>query len=328
MTERPLVRLLTTGGTIATTRDDRGRTAPSLPASRLAEEIGDVPVRVQATELALLPSWQLGAPEMLEVAVAASEAASNADVAGVVVTHGTTTLEYTAFLCELIYAGEAPIVFTGAMRRADADEPDGPGNLRNALEVAQSTESRGLGVIVCFAGQLLAARTTWKRHRTDPDAFEDVEGPIGFIDRGKLRVVRRPARRPGALMAGVVPGVALVKAHPGADTAALDAVVADGTPGIVIEALPGSGGIPPGMIPGVKRAAEAGVPVVVASRSPVGRMPDKPTGGTGEPLRNMQLISAGDLSAEKAWVLLSVALGQRDGRSAGDVFRAFATKEE
>ncbi len=328
MSQKPLIRLLTTGGTIATTRDDRGRTRPVIPASELEKAALGDDFRVQATELTRVPSWQLGITEMLEVAVAARDAADDQEVAGVVVTHGTTTLEYTAFLTDLIGGGQTPIIFTGAMRRADAPDPDGFDNLRDAVLAAGSAATRDLGVMVCFAGRLLAARTTWKRHRTDPDAFEDGAGEIGFVDADRVRVVRRPTRHAGRLAASVATGVALVKAYPGAGTAELDAVLAGGALGIVVEALPGAGGIPTAMIPTMKRAAEAGLPIVVASRSPVGRMPDQPTGGTGEPLRDIPLLSAGDLSAEKAWVLLSVALAQPAEPSAGDVFRRLALLED
>jgi L-asparaginase len=114
---------------------------------------------------------------------------------------------------------------------------------------------------------------------------------------------RDPLRFSGRLE----PNVALVKAVPGGDGRLIDAAVSGGTRGVVVEALPGAGGIPPAMIDAVAAAARA-VPVVVASRAPYGAVADTPTGGTGEPLRELDLLSAGRLTAEQAWLLLMAAL--------------------
>lgn len=327
MTRRPLIRLLTTGGTIATTLGADGRSGASLSPRDLTSTLTDHSVRLESTELTRVASWRLNANDMLEIALAARAAAAEPDVTGVVVTHGTTTLEYTAFLTELISATQAPIVFTGAMQRADDEVTDGPRNLSDAIHVALSPQARGLGVVITFAGKLLAPRSTWKRHRTDVDAFEDLDGPIGFVSASEVAIARRP-RRPRILAGQIATGVALVKAYPGAGGSAVDAAVANGSPGIVIEALPGSGGLPQGMIPPVQHAAEAGLPVVIAPRSPAGRAPEPPTGGTGEPLESIPLLSAGDLSAEKAWVLLSVALAQRDEEPPAELFRSIALLED
>lgn len=328
MTGRPLIRLLTTGGTIATTLGAGGRSGASLSPQDLTSDVTEHSVRLESTELTRVPSWRLSADDMLEVALAARDAAADPDVTGVVVTHGTTTLEYTAFLTELVSAAEAPIVFTGAMRRADHDKPDGPRNLSDAIHVALSPQTRGLGVIIAFAGQLLDPRTTWKRHRTAVDAFEDLDGPVGFVSPEEVTIARRPTKQSMILGGRIATGVALVKAYPGAGPSAVDAALADGSPGIVIEALPGSGGLPPGMTPAVQRAAEAGLAVVIAPRSPAGRTPEPPTGGTGEPLESIPLLSAGELSAEKAWVLLSVALAQGDEESTAELFRSIASLED
>lgn len=321
MSQLPLILLLTTGGTIATTYDaERDISRPSVSPDELKTLVGH-DLRIEASELLRSASWSLGPEQMSDIAHAASEATQRPDVTGVVVTHGTSTLEYTAFLTDLVVESPVPVVFTGAMRRADDPHADGPANLRDALVAAAAPETRGWGAVVCFAGQLLSARGAWKRHRTAVNAFEDTEGPLADVEEGKILVRRRPAPTGQSLAGRMVPGVALVKAYPGASGTVVEALVASGAPGLVIEALPGTGGVPPDMQRAI-REASLRVPVVIASRAPVGRVPDPPTGGTGEPLRDASLISAADLTAEKAWVLLSLALwGARDVAAVRRIFQ-------
>ena len=312
MSAVPLVRLLATGGTISTTRDPlTGSTAPTLSGVDLAALSGPG-VAVDAREVARKPRWALTIDEMTRIASAAREAAHEPGTAGVVVTHGTSTLEYTAFIAHLIWDADQPVVFTGAMRRADDPEPDGPQNLRDAITAAADPATRGWGSVVCFAGKVLAAVSTWKRDRSSPDAFEDLNGPLATVDAGAITPRRQPMRAARRLLGRAVEGVVLVKAVPGASGAQLDNAIRDGAPGIVLEALPGAGGIPPSMHDSLRRAGET-VPVVVASRAPAGSIGDHPSGGTGGPLDDMRLVSARSLTAEAAWVLLSLGLGEADG---------------
>lgn len=317
----PVVRLLTTGGTIATTVDAGGRSAPTLAGARLAERATVSGVTVEAIEIGRHPSWSLDSQAMADIAVAARDAARDPAIAGVVVTHGTTTLEYTAFLADLFLDASSPVVLTGAMRRADDPDPDGPGNLRDAITVAASGGARDLGAVVVFAGRVISARHAWKAHRSDRDAFVDLAGDLGRVAGGDVAIDRAVGRlRPfgGRLDSRV----ALVKAVPGQDGVFVRTAVAAGAHGLVIEALPGAGGIPPAMREEVGRAAED-LPVVLASRAPYGRLPDQPLGGTGEPLLGVPLLSGGGLTAEQAWLLLMAVLAEAaDGAEARRRFLA------
>jgi L-asparaginase len=304
----PIVRLLTTGGTIATTVDPGGRSAPTLVGARLAERAAVSGVTVEAIEIGRHPSWSLDPLAMADIAVAARDAARDPGIAGVVVTHGTTTLEYTAFLADLFLDGPCPIVLTGAMRRADDPDPDGPGNLRDAITVAASGAARDFGAVVVFAGRVISARHAWKAHRSQPDAFVDLAGDLGRVADGHVAIDRTVGRlRP--FSGRLDPRVALVKAVPGQDGVFVRTAVETGAHGLVIEALPGAGGIPPAMREEVGRAAED-LPIVLASRAPYGRLPDQPHGGTGEPLLDLPLLSAGGLTAEQAWLLLMAVLAE------------------
>ncbi len=305
------VRLLATGGTIATTTDSRtGRSAPTLGAA-VADLAHKEDLAVTVEELASAPSWTLGPLDMARIARRAVAVAEDPSVDGVVITHGTTTLEYTAFLTDLFLGSTTPVILTGAMHRADAVDPDGPSNLADALSLATSPRMRGLGAVVVFAGQILAARHAWKASRTAAVAFVDLRGrPLGTIRNGHVRLLAPPGRRQ-LLQPSLDPRVGFVKLTPGAQPSTLDCVAPSDLRGLVVEALPGAGGVPPLVIPALRQLADR-IPIVIASRAPHGIQGSVPTGGTGEPLADIGLLSAAGLSAEQAWLLLMVAVANSD----------------
>ncbi|HET8787058.1 MAG TPA: asparaginase [Candidatus Limnocylindrales bacterium] len=317
--------VLTTGGTIATTRDPLTRRSSPTLGARIADAVDVDGIELSVEEASNVASWRLEPDDMARIAVRAAALADTPGVDGVVVTHGTTTLEYTAFLANLVVRGDIPIVLTGAMRRADDPEPDGPANLRDAVLVAAASEARGLGALVVFAGRILGGGRVWKANRSEGDAFVDLSGhDVGFIREGRVEVRDRPVR-PQPFSGRLDTRVRLVKLVPGADGAGIQAAAAGDVRGLVVEALPGSGGVPPGAVDALRQAA-ARMPTVIASRAPFGHLPDAPTGGTGEPLAELPLLSAGSLSAEQAWLLLMLVLGEteRSGEAARKRFEAVA----
>jgi L-asparaginase len=246
--------------------------------------------------------------DMTGVARAVRAATEDSGVAGVVVTVGTSTLEYVAYLTDLVVDSPLPVVFTGAMRKADEPFPDGPDNLANAVRVASSPMSRDRGVLVVFAGKILSARGCWKFTRSANDAFIDVDGPVGTVDRHGPDFARVPART-ATLDADPDDSVEILKVYPGAPGHLFDSVAQRAPRGVVVEGMPGAGGVPTSMHEALARLARTDTVVVVSSRAPSGLVPDPPTGGTGSPLSGLPVLSAGPLSTEKAWVLLSVVLG-------------------
>ena len=317
--------VLTTGGTIATTTDPVSRhSAPTL-GSHVVDMVDLDGVELQVEEASQTASWRLQPSDMARIALRAATLADLPDVDGVVITHGTTTLEYTAFLADMVLRGDTPVVLTGAMRRADEAEPDGPANLRDAVSVASSTEARGLGALVVFAGRILRAGHVWKANRADKDAFVDLNGSdVGLVRDGAVEIRDRPIR-PEPFAGRLDPRVRAVKLFPGGDGTDIRAAAAGDVRGLVVEALPGSGGVPPGAVETLRDVA-ARIPVVIASRAPFGYQPPAPTGGTGEPLADIPLLSAGSLSAEQAWLLLMLVLGETKefGESARRRFEAVA----
>lgn len=228
------------------------------------------------------------------------------DVDGVVVTHGTDTLEETAYFLTLTVHSEKPVVVVGSMRGSDAVSADGPANLVNAARVAASPEARGRGVLVVLNDEIHCARDVTKTNTLRLDTFRSrTFGPLGTIDRGHVTFHRRDERRHGPdtpfdvsqLAVTDLPRVDIVYVYAGADGTALDANVDHGAKGIVIAAV-GAGGVTPAQREAVQRALAKHVVVVIASRTGSGAIADAPP----------NTIRGDDLLPQKARVLLMLAL--------------------
>jgi L-asparaginase len=248
------------------------------------------------------------------------------DVQGLVVTHGTDTLEETAYLLDLLLLSPKPVVIVGAIRTISEAGWDGPANLLAAVRVAAAPDSQGRGVLVAMNEQILTASEAQKIHTESAGSFASPEfGPVGVLDAGRVVYVRRASRHgdwvgpdadTGLRVARLETTVDLVKSAAGADDRFLRCSLASGATGIVIEAM-GRGNLPPAMKPGIEAAAAAGVPVVLASRYGAGSVQERyGYEGGGHDLAQLGAIFAGRLNGLKARMKLMVALAVTRERDA------------
>lgn len=322
------VVIITTGGTIAMTTDRESQSVKPTDPHLLKKALpllNDYAV-VEMDDFANLPSVHITPDIMLKLSERIQTYINRPDVNGIVITHGTDTLEETAYFLDLVLPSTKPVVVTGAMRGFDERGSDGPLNMLSAVRVAAEPASAGKGVLVVFNEEVHAARWVTKTHTSNVAAFRSPQnGPIGIVTKtGPLfysiplgQVALAPINR-------ITANVVIIKAAAGTDDlffrAALDADV----DGIVLEAL-GQGNIPPQMIVGVKNAVKNGTPVVVVSRSLSGIVQDVyGYEGGGKQLKDLGVIFSNGLSAQKARIKLILALSKT--KDTAELSRLFSDK--
>lgn len=319
------VHIIATGGTIAMAHDEKtGRATPALSGADFLQRLlsqASPGLPLTSEEYGPLPSSHFTVEHLWGLRERVAAVLSWPDVDGVVLTHGTDTLEETAYLLDLTVPGDKPMVLTGAMRVASEPGYEGIANLLAAVRVAASAEARGLGALVVMNDEVHAARDVAKMHSQSIDAFQSpFWGPLGRVEADRIAITRRMERRL-LLCPRLEPRVYLLKLAVGMDAEPLRQAVALGARGVVIESF-GGGRVPPWWLEAIEEAIAQGVAIVIATRCPAGRIYDR-YGYVGA---YHDLVRAGCLFAEglngpKARLRLMAALGAaRDLQEAKRLF--------
>jgi len=322
------IRLLATGGTIAGAQAKPGEYGYKSGAFNVQDLISAVP---NLDKLAVITGEQvvnIGSQDMndevwLKLANRLKAAVASPDVDGVVITHGTDTLEETSYFLSLVTHSDKPVVMVGSMRPATAVSADGPGNLYNAVATAMNPGARGRGVLVELNDEIHYARNVQKTNTSSVQTFASVNrGPAGLVNTGKISWFQPMDKKHGTTSEFSVDGltklprVDILYAYPNMSVDLIDAAIKDGAAGIVIAGV-GDGNMTKPALDRVTAAAKAGVVVVRSSRV-----------GSGITYRNNEvdddklgLVASGELSPGKSRVLLQLALTKtKDPRQIQQIF--------
>lgn len=306
------VVVLATGGTIASTYDeDAGALRAALTGAEIVEAVEGLSeiARVSVEQIANVNSRDMTPDVWLELSRRANELLARPDVAGVVVTHGTDTLEETAYFLDLTVTSDKPVVMVGAQRAPTMWDTDGPRNMLDAVRVAVSDEAVGMGTMVVMNGQINAAREVTKTNTLAVETFQTLDyGLLGVADIDAVRFYRAPTRRQTiALPAGAeMPRVVIVPQYAGADARGLELLLAEGSvDGVVVAGL-GLAHVSTPTLEVLRKVRAGGIPVVVSSRVTTGRI--VPLYANNVDLLEMGAVQADNLSPWKARVLLMVAM--------------------
>ncbi len=315
--KRPLVGVIFTGGSIDCVGTDRldmawyVETGRRLGNRQLLERIPEVAQFAQVEEIPFrkLPSHALADADWLELAGTVHKAFESGTCAGVVITHGTNSLEETAYFLHLVLKTDRPVVLVGAMRPPSGISPDGDLNLFNAIRVAANPAARSRGVLIVMNDTIHSARDATKSATLRVDTFQDRDlGPLGFADTDGEIVFYHLVARPHTLATEFdvghltsLPRVDVVLSYVGADEGMIDSAVAAGAAGVICAGF-GAGYLTPAQERALERATAKGIVVCIASRVGSGRVVRSP----GSVRRGF--VAAGNLLPWKARILLCLAL--------------------
>lgn len=308
------VAVVFNGGTISMKVDPRIKAAvPTLTGEEIMAMVTQIEqfAEVESYTFSNLPGPHMTPETMLELSRYIQNILDRKDISGVVVTHGTDTLEETAYFLDLTLESNKPIVITGAMRNSSELGYDGPANLAASICTVISETACGRGVLTCFNGELNSASEVTKTNSMSLNAFSTPNfGPIGVVDDNRVIFYRNSIKSQHFDITHLITSVDLIKCVTGMNPKIIDFCIQEGTKGLIIEGM-GRGNIPPEMVTGVKKAIKLGIPVVIVSRCYQGRVLDSyGYPGGGKDLRNLGVILGDNLPGQKARIKLILALSQ------------------
>lgn len=325
---RKKIAVIFTGGTISMKVDERIAAAiPALSGSEIMSMVTNIDKLADVEEITFgaYAGPQMTPQNILSLSEMTAKILDRNDIDGVVITHGTDSLEETAYFLDLKIKNDKPVVFVAAMRNNSELGNDGPANLAAAICTAASSDSREKGVLIVLNNEVNSAREATKTHTLSLDTFKSPEfGPLGIIDGSEVIYYRSIIDHEYIDTSEIEEKVMLLKSYVGMDSEIIHHCIDIGYKGFVIEAM-GRGNLPPMTLEGIRRATSAGIPVVIVSRCPMGRVLDSyGYEGGGRTLKNAGAIFGPNLNGQKARIKLMLALG--GGASPEEIRRMFEEK--
>lgn len=321
------ILIIHTGGTIAMLEDEQtGAVAPSEnnPLIGLTSKIDGLADFIIKQPFNM-PSPHITPNEMNILKRLIEKETKDQQVDGVVITHGTDTLEETAYFLDLTVNLNIPIVMTGAMRSSNEIGSDGLYNFISSVRVASSDDAKNKGVLVVLNDEIHTAMNVTKTHSSNVATFQSPQfGPIGIVTKGKVIFHYQPTYRENYDLTEVSKRVALIKAFAGMDSELFQAIKDLNYDGVVIEAL-GQGNLPPATLQGIKNLLQSNIPIVLVSRCFNGIAQDIYSySGGGKELKDLGVIFSNGLNGQKARLKLLVTLTQTNNPN--QLYRFFDTK--
>lgn len=307
------VLIVFTGGTFSMKIDDKTKAA--VPFFQGDELISMMPearglAKLSIYEFGNYPGPHITPQRMFELSEKINSFLQQNIYDGIIVTHGTDTLEETAYFLDLTLETKIPIVVIGAMKTSSEPDWDAPKNLVDAIHIINNPNSKGFGVLVCLNGEINAASEVTKTHTEDVETFHSLDfGSLGFVEKGKVWFNRLPRKLETLKTNTINSNVDLIKVYAGMNEKFFRFSADSGVEGIVVEAM-GVGNVPPEAFEGIKYAVEKGIPIVLVSRCPAGETLDiYGYPGAGKWLKQMGVIFADYLNGQKARIKLMICLG-------------------
>ncbi len=322
--EKQKLAVFFTGGTITMeTRQKDGGLIPSQSPQEIYQNYlpSDLIADLETHQFSNIPGPHMEPSTMLNLAKTLQETLKREEIIGAVITHGTDTLEETAYFLNLLIHSDKPVVLTGAMRSPGEISPDGPRNLGDSILVASNQEAREKGAMVVFNEEIHAAREVVKTHTSSLNAFTSPYwGPLGRIEKNQV-LFRHNSKSNLPLNIGNLKNIQLaeveiIKTYSGCSDKLLKYLLQDHKlDGLVLEGM-GKGNLPPSMVETVKMLIEKGVIIVLASRALGGNVsPEYSYPGGGKHLQDLGVIFAQELSPPQARLKLMLLIKQCDNQN-------------
>lgn len=303
-----------TGGTFSMKIDkETGGAIPYFHGEELIEMIPEAKglANILIHNFGNFPGPHMTPELMLKLSQTIQKFIGKKNIDGIIVTHGTDTLEETAYLLDLTIKTEKPIVVIGAMKTSTEPDWDGPKNLINAINICNNENSKNMGVLVCLNGEINAASEVTKTHTEDIETFHSLDfGALGFIEKGKVWFNRLPRKLEKIETDKINSNVDIIKVYAGIKENIFKLIADTNIDGLVVEAL-GVGNVPPPAFEGIKYVLNKNIPVVLVSRCPAGETLDIYSyEGAGKWLKKSGVIFSDYLNGQKARIKLMLALGK------------------